>query len=122
MLKLASTKYIDFNHQHFTEFLTEREGIFISRSSARNILLESQIKSPRKRRPPKHRSRRERYAQEGMLLQIDCSPHNWLEGRGPQLTLIRAIDDATGSEASSAIGVALELKEILHNLNPLILD
>jgi hypothetical protein len=30
-----------------------------------------------------------------MLLQIDGSDHDWLEGRGPRLTLIAAIDDAT---------------------------
>jgi len=31
-----------------------------------------------------------------MLLQIDGSRHDWLEGRGPWLSLIGAIDDATG--------------------------
>ena len=31
-----------------------------------------------------------------MLLQVDGSRHDWLEGRGPYLTLIGAIDDATG--------------------------
>ena len=31
-----------------------------------------------------------------MLVQIDGSPHEWLEGRGPRLTLLAAIDDATG--------------------------
>jgi len=31
-----------------------------------------------------------------MLLQLDGSPHDWLEGRGPHLALIAAIDDATG--------------------------
>src|SRR4030042_1985699 len=31
-----------------------------------------------------------------MLLQIDGSPHDWLSGRGPRITLIGAIDDATG--------------------------
>jgi hypothetical protein len=30
-----------------------------------------------------------------MLLQLDGSTHDWLEGRGGQLTLIAAIDDAT---------------------------
>jgi transposase len=95
VLELAGSKYIGFNHQHFTELLTEREDIFLSRSSVRNILLGSGIRSPRKRRPPKHRSRRERYPKEGMLLQVDSSPHNWLEGRGPELSLIGAIDDAT---------------------------
>ena len=32
-----------------------------------------------------------------MLLQIDGSLHRWLEERGPSLTLIGAIDDATGT-------------------------
>jgi hypothetical protein len=30
------------------------------------------------------------------MLQVDGSPHDWLEGRGPSLCLIGAIDDATG--------------------------
>ena len=29
------------------------------------------------------------------MLQVDGSPHDWLEGRGPMLCLIGAIDDAT---------------------------
>lgn len=96
VLELAGTKYTGFNHQHFTEKLVENEGIALSRSSVRNILLKAGIRSPRKRRAPKHRSRRERYPKAGMLLQTDGSPHDWLEGRGPKLCLIGAIDDATG--------------------------
>ena len=30
-----------------------------------------------------------------MMLQVDGSPHDWLQGRGPPLCLIGAIDDAT---------------------------
>ena len=92
---LASDKYAGFNHTHFTEKLAECEQISISRSSVRNILLEKGLRSPHKRQAPRHRSRRERYPREGMLLQTDGSPHDWLEGRGPQLCLIGAIDDAT---------------------------
>jgi hypothetical protein len=33
----------------------------------------------------------------GMLLQTDGSKHDWLEGRGPELTLVGGIDDATGT-------------------------
>jgi transposase len=120
VLELASCKYSGFNHQHFTELLAEREDIFLSRSSVRNILLESGIRSPRKRRPPKHRSRRERYPREGMLLQIDGSPHDWLKGRGPRLSLIGAIDDATGKvpyalfqEQEDSRGYFLMLREII---------
>jgi hypothetical protein len=31
-----------------------------------------------------------------MMLQVDGSSHDWLQGRGPRLSLIGAIDDATG--------------------------
>ena len=120
VVSLASSKYMGFNHQHLTESLAERENIAISRSSVRNILLGAGIKSPRKRRPPKHRSRRERYPREGMLLQIDGSPHDWLEGRGPRLSLIGAIDDATSGvpyaifqEQEDSRGYFLMLREII---------
>jgi transposase len=96
VLELAQEKYIGFNFLHFTDSLKEREGIDISRSTVGRILLNAGIKSPKTRRSPKHRSRRERYPQEGMMLQIDASPHPWLEERGPSFTLIGAIDDATG--------------------------
>lgn len=96
VLELARAKYTGFNIQHFTEALSEREQIKLSRSTVRRILLNAGIKGPRKRRAPKHRARRERWAQEGLLLQIDASHHDWLEGRGPKMVMIGAIDDATG--------------------------
>lgn len=94
--ELARTKYAGFNCCHFTELLGEKEGIPLSRSSVRRILLSNGLPTPRRRKAPKHRSRRPRFPQEGMLLQIDGSPHDWLEDRGPILCLIGAIDDATG--------------------------
>ncbi|MGB2800472.1 MAG: ISNCY family transposase [Dehalococcoidia bacterium] len=122
VLELAGSTYAGCNNQHFTELLAEREGIVLSRSSVRRILLEAGIKSPRKRRAPKHRSRRERYPQEGMLLQIDGSRHDWLKGRGPYLTLIGAIDDATGKvpyalfrEQEDAQGYFLLLRQIVDS-------
>lgn len=97
VVELARGTYAGYNHQHLTEELNQTEMIGIDRSTVRRILLAADVPSPRKRRAPKHRSRRERYAQEGMLLQIDGSTHDWLEGRGPWLTLIAGIDDATGT-------------------------
>jgi hypothetical protein len=32
-----------------------------------------------------------------MLIQMDGSHHDWLEGRGPSFTLLVAVDDATGT-------------------------
>ena len=96
VIELAGSTYAGCNTQHYTELLSEREGIELSRSTVRRMLIEGGVSRPRKRRPPKHRSRRERYAQKGMLVQMDGSRHDWLEGRGPWMTLIGAIDDATG--------------------------
>ena len=39
---------------------------------------------------------RERRPRFGGLIQIDGSPHDWFEERGPRCTLIVFIDDATG--------------------------
>jgi hypothetical protein len=89
-------KYAGCNQVYLTELLAEREGMTLSRSAVRQIRREAGIASPRTRRAPKHRKRRERYPRAGMLLQIDGSPHDWLEGRGPRLSLVAAIDDATG--------------------------
>jgi len=94
--ELAGSKYASFNTQHLTEMMAQREGLSLSRSTVRRILLQSGMSSSRMRRAPRHRSRRERYPQQGMLLQMDGSDHDWLQGRGPRLTLIGAIDDATG--------------------------
>jgi transposase len=94
---LARGRYAGFNQQHFTEQLAEVEGLVLSRMSVRRILAAAGIGSPRRRRAPKHRSRRERMPQAGMLLQADGSRHQWLgEGHG-YLTLIGGIDDATGT-------------------------
>lgn len=96
ILELAQGKYKDFNDHHLTEKLESEEKIGLSREKVRRILRAHGIASPKKRRGIKHRSRRERRAAEGMMLQVDGSPHDWLEGRGPRLCLIGAIDDATG--------------------------
>jgi transposase len=96
IVELAQGKYKDFNDHHLTEKLQEQEKIELSREKVRRILRTHGIASPKKRRGIKHRSRRERRAAEGMMLQVDGSPHDWLQGRGPRLCLIGAIDDATG--------------------------
>jgi transposase len=96
VLELARSKYAGFNDHHLQEKLSEQEGLRLSRQSVRRILRSAGMASPQKRRPRKYRSRRERRSQEGMLLLIDGSRHDWLEGRGPELTLLGTVDDATG--------------------------
>ena len=95
IVRLARTEYLDYNDTHFTEELAERHGIAVSTPTVRRLRRAAGLGSPRKRRAPRHRRRRQRYPQAGMLLQVDGSKHNWLEKRGPWLTLHAAIDDAT---------------------------
>jgi transposase len=121
VVELARGRYAGCNDQHFTELLAEREGLTLSRESVRRVLRAAGIRSPRRRRAPKHRSRRERMPAEGMLLQIDGSRHAWLEDRGPSLTLIGGIDDATGRvpyavfrEQEDAQGYFLLLQEVVR--------
>ena len=97
VIALAQARYAGFNHTHLAEIIAEREGMVLSRSTVRSILLSAALPSSRYRRPPRHRHRRQRMPQEGMLLQLDGSYHAWLEDRGPWLTLLLAVDDATGT-------------------------
>ncbi len=121
VLDLARGPYDGANHTHLTELLAERDGIALSRSTVRRMLTAEGIKTPRRRRAPRHRRRRERFPQEGMLLQVDGSRHDWLEGRGPWLTLIGGIDDATGTvpfacfrEQEDAHGYLLLLQGVIQ--------
>lgn len=92
---LARNKYKGVNYTHLAELLREGEGITISQSSVSRILKAKGIKSPRKHRPPKPHRTRERKPQEGLLLQMDASPYEWLPGI--KCSLHGAIDDARGN-------------------------
>ena len=96
VIELTRDRYPDANHTHLAQLLEEREGIQISRQALRRILTAAGLKSPRRRRPPRHRVRRERMPREGMLIQIDGSHHRWLGDDYPQFALHLAVDDATG--------------------------
>lgn len=117
---LASGRYAGVNHSHLSELLAEREGIVIARSTLSDILREAGIRSPRpQKRRAKHRSRRERYPQEGMLLQIDASHHHWFGKELPRVALLAVIDDATGkvpaahfAETEDSRGYLLLLRDV----------
>ncbi len=96
ILELRRKKYAGFNDRHFTEKLCEVEGVKISRASVQRMLRVAGIGPPRRRRAPKHRRRRDRKPQAGLMILWDGSRHDWLEGRGLMLCLMGAIDDATG--------------------------
>ena len=96
VLRLARSRYSETNHTHLSELLREREGIEVGRTTLRRILTSAGLKSPRRRRPPRHRVRRQRMPREGMLVQVDGSHHRWLGDHGAPFALLLAVDDATG--------------------------
>ncbi len=94
--ELLRDKYPDFGATLAAEKLREREGIEVSRETVRRIQIALGLARARRRRPARVHRPRERRPRFGELIQIDGSPHDWFEGRGPRCTLIVFIDDATG--------------------------
>jgi len=114
--------YHDFNVSHLSEVLARDEGIRLPRPTLRRLLSHEGIRPAPVPRQQVKRQRRERRSQEGALLQIDGSPHDWLEGRGPRLSLLAAIDDATGKLAYARFrpsedqaGYLLMLRSLAHD-------
>lgn len=97
VIALARGKYAGFNDVHLTEKLQGVEGLAVSRATVQRLLRAAGLGSPRRRRPPRHRSRRPRRPQAGLLLQLDGSPCAWFGDRAPVCSLLAAIDDATGA-------------------------
>jgi transposase len=89
-------KYHDFNVSHLHDVLTEDGGPQVGRSTLDRLLKKHGVRQPKRSKPKEHRRRREPSPSEGMMIQIDASPHAWLGEAQPRLALMGAIDDATG--------------------------
>src|ERR1039458_8999562 len=121
ILSLACGKYEGFNDSHLAEKLRGEENFAISRETVRRILRAAKLASPQKRRSRQYRSRRPPRPRFGMMALTDASRHDWLEGRGPQLTLIAFQDDATGQilaahfqlEAENTLGYLRALRSMI---------
>ena len=126
VLELAQGKYVGFNDSHLHQKLMECEQLILSRETVRRILRGSNLASPQKRRPRPYRARRPRRPRRGMMAQADASCHDWLEGRGPRLTLLGFQDDATSEilaahfqlEAENTVGYfcCLEMMITTHGV------
>jgi transposase len=122
VIALAQRRYAGLNQQHLTEKLAAEEGIVLGRTTVRRLLARAGLTTPRPRRAPTARRRRERMAQEGLLLQADGSRHHWLGPDGPEVTLIAMVDDATSTvlgavfrEQEDGVGYLLVLEAIVRS-------
>lgn len=100
---------VRLNDCHLRDLLGE-ENVQVSADSVRRIRRQLGLAPKQKRRPSRHRRRRERAARRGALVLIDGSPFRWLGLEGPELTLIGTQDDATGE----ILALTLRAEEDLH--------
>lgn len=94
-ISLVRDKYPDFGPTFASEKLREIHGLALSAETLRKWMVEEGLWRERRRKIARIYQRRQRRPCYGELIQIDGSPHDWFEARGPRCTLIVFIDDAT---------------------------
>lgn len=97
IMALMNLCYRDFGPTFAREKLVEQDGFNVSVETLRQWMIVDGLWQPKGRKQARIHQRRPRRARFGELVQIDGSPHDWFEGRGPYCTLIVFIDDATSS-------------------------
>ncbi|NBV51727.1 ISNCY family transposase [bacterium] len=93
VMSLVEKQYFDFNVTHCLEKLREDHGINIGYETLRRWCHEKKLVKRAKKRKTKARYKRVRAQSEGLILQMDGSPHRY-NGKD-DWCLIAAIDDAT---------------------------
>ena len=94
-LALVRERYPDFGPTFAREKLVEEHGYRLSAETLRGWMIEDGLWRPKARRGTRAHPSRPRRECLGDLVQIDGSPHDWFEDRGPRCTLIVYVDDAT---------------------------
>ena len=95
VIDLIKTRYYDFGPTFAHEKLTEVHHLQLSVESCRQIMLKHDLWKGKERKDAQVHQMRLRRAAVGELVQVDGSPHEWFEDRGPKCTLLVYIDDAT---------------------------
>lgn len=94
---LLKERYCDFGPTFAAEKISEDLGRKISKEKIRQLQIREGLRKAKKAKEKKYHPRRTRRSRRGELVQIDGSEHDWLEGRGPRMSLIVFIDDATST-------------------------
>jgi transposase len=95
MVILKQEVYRGFGPTLACEYLDKKHRIGVSKETVRKWMQEAGLWRARRQRVDdihQWRARRERW---GELVQWDTSEHDWLEGRGEKIYLIKMIDDAS---------------------------
>ncbi len=95
--------YYDFNYSHaYERIIRDRHpSVVVAYDTFRRWLRFEGVGKTKKRRSSKARIARERHANEGLMVQLDGSPHKY-NGKD-EWTLISIIDDATSKVLASQL-------------------
>lgn len=95
VIERIKKSYWDFGPQLAYEKLQENGGLSFRKEKLRQEMIKIGLWKPKQKKKVRVYQMRERRSCEGELVQIDGSPHDWLES-GEELVLLVYIDDATG--------------------------
>ena len=96
IVSIVTEKYADFGPTLAAEKLGEVHGLHIGVETMRQWMIEAGLWVRRRDRVKRIHQPRARRDHLGELVQIDGCKHYWFEDRGPQITLLVFVDDATG--------------------------
>lgn len=94
-ISLIKEHYHDFGPTLTQEKLDERDGIKLSVTAVKKIMVDSEIWVVKAKKPIKYRRRRKRKEYPGEMVQFDGSYHDWFENN-KEHCLLAGKDDATG--------------------------
>ena len=92
---IVSACYADLAPTLAAEYLRAEHGFLRSTETLRSWMTEAGLWRARRAKSARSHPPRLRRPRVGEWVQIDGSPHDWLEGRGPRMCLIGFIDDAS---------------------------
>lgn len=94
-IALVRARYHDFGPTFAAEKLAELHDIHLSKETLRKLMIADGLWTERRARRARIYQPRYRRDCLGELIQIDGSTHWWFEDRGPKVSLLVFIDDAT---------------------------
>lgn len=95
IISLIKEYYPDFGPTFTSEKLKEVHKLSFSDETIRQMMIDASLWKNKKRKIANIHPYRERRPCVGELIQLDGSPHHWLEDRANPCTLVAFIDDAT---------------------------
>ena len=94
VVNLYQSEFLGYKPTFFAERLADEYNISINKESIRQILINHNLWTPKKKKS-KYRTKRERKHYAGELVQLDGSVHQWFLGPEGYCVLMLYIDDAT---------------------------